>query len=312
MLGTHNTKYKYEGVPTLVEIIVGSGKTVDITDIQEMCDMLPAAGLFNFKGKANGQEYLTPEEKLDSVAQGTQQGVHNTELSVSASYLNRGISVDEAVRMIVDEICSRVDASQWNREEEERKVRAQAYDWVSKHANLSHLLPDGLRSAFEEAIAEGKRPKIVFRSDLGFHVRRYPLKDNVVEFPRQPAKRVIEAMPFGFDEATLKAREWVYGNHYQLGIVTGTVGPGGGGKSSLNLVEMVAMATGRNLLGEQPKERLPVWYHNAEDPIDEICRRLAGIIKYHGIPQSPGTPRDSGLQLRPAHIPIKRPRHQPT
>jgi hypothetical protein len=31
------------------------------------------------------------------------------------------------------------------------------------------------------------------------------------------------------------------------------------------MVEGVAMATARNLLGEQPTERLRVWFHNGED-----------------------------------------------
>jgi RecA-family ATPase len=64
-----------------------------------------------------------------------------------------------------------------------------------------------------------------------------------------------------------------------------TAGPGGMGKSSLDLVEAIAMATCRNLLGEQPEERLRVWYHNGEDPLDEINRRIAAICQHHSIPQ---------------------------
>jgi RecA-family ATPase len=55
------------------------------------------------------------------------------------------------------------------------------------------------------------------------------------------------------------------------------------GKSSLDMVEAVAMATGRNLLGEQLEECLRVWYHNGEDPIDEIERRLYAICRRYGI-----------------------------
>ena len=49
------------------------------------------------------------------------------------------------------------------------------------------------------------------------------------------------------------------------------------------MVELVAMVTARNLLGEQPAERLRVWLHNGEDPLDEIHRRLAG--QHYGISQ---------------------------
>ena len=96
----------------------------------------------------------------------------------------------------------------------------------------------------------------------------------------------IEARPFRrFDPATLPAREWLYGGHYQRGIVTATVGPGGGGKSSLNLVELIAICTGRPLLGEQPVIRCKAWYHNAEDDEDEIYRRIAAVCQHYEIDQ---------------------------
>jgi RecA-family ATPase len=60
---------------------------------------------------------------------------------------------------------------------------------------------------------------------------------------------------------------------------------GGMGKSSNDMVEAIAMATARNLLGEQPEERLRVWYHNGEDPREEIDRRLVAICQHYKIPQ---------------------------
>ena len=45
------------------------------------------------------------------------------------------------------------------------------------------------------------------------------------------------------------------------------------------------MATIRNLLGEQPPERLRVWYHNGEDSRDELNRRLLAICQHYKIPQ---------------------------
>ena len=52
------------------------------------------------------------------------------------------------------------------------------------------------------------------------------------------------------------------------------------GKSSIDMVEAIAMATCRNLLGEQPGERLRVWYHNGDDDMDEIDRRIAAICQH--------------------------------
>jgi hypothetical protein len=87
------------------------------------------------------------------------------------------------------------------------------------------------------------------------------------------------------DETQLPPREWIYGKHYQRGVISGTIAPGGSGKTSLCMVEAIAMATCRNLLGEQPDERVRVWYHNAEDTQDEVNRRAVAICKHFKIPQ---------------------------
>jgi len=87
------------------------------------------------------------------------------------------------------------------------------------------------------------------------------------------------------DETQLPPREWVYGKHYQRGVISGTIAPGGSGKTSLCMVEAIAMATCRNLLGEQPEQRVRVWYHNAEDTQDEVNRRVVAICKHFKIPQ---------------------------
>ena len=46
------------------------------------------------------------------------------------------------------------------------------------------------------------------------------------------------------------------------------------------------MTTGRDLLGEQPTARLKVWYHNGEDPLEEMQRRLVAICQHYGVPQT--------------------------
>ncbi len=78
-------------------------------------------------------------------------------------------------------------------------------------------------------------------------------------------------------------RQWLYGHHLQRKMLTGTVSPGGIGKSSLTLVDALSMACGRRLLRHwvhRPKG-LRVWYWCGEDPIDEISRRLeAACIHY--------------------------------
>jgi AAA domain len=85
------------------------------------------------------------------------------------------------------------------------------------------------------------------------------------------------------DPLLIPPREWAYGRHYQIGLVSSTIGPGGMGKTSLGMVEAIAMATGRNLLGEQPDCR-----RRARRPCHED-RRAGG----HGGPARPLRPRST-------------------
>lgn len=87
------------------------------------------------------------------------------------------------------------------------------------------------------------------------------------------------------DYAAIPARQWVYGQIYIRGFCGITVAPGGIGKSTLVLIEAIAMATGRNLLGIQPKGKLKVVYFNAEDPMVEIKLRVAAACLHYGIDQ---------------------------
>jgi AAA domain len=101
---------------------------------------------------------------------------------------------------------------------------------------------------------------------------------------QQAPARVIAFTPYTWrDPATLPRRRWLYGKHYIRKFLSTTIGAGGGGKSSLDLVEAVAMASGLNLLGVPVPDRLRVAYWG-EDPVDEIARRVGAILKHFKIP----------------------------
>ena len=58
-----------------------------------------------------------------------------------------------------------------------------------------------------------------------------------------------------FDVDALPVRRWVYDRHYIRGFVSVLASAGGIGKTSLQIVEALAIATGRDLLGEDVKEQ---------------------------------------------------------
>jgi hypothetical protein len=86
-----------------------------------------------------------------------------------------------------------------------------------------------------------------------------------------------------FDEASIEPRRWIYGNHYLRSFVSVLASAGGVGKTSLQIVEALAIVTGRPLLGEEVKEQTNVWIVNLEDPLEEIQRRVLAAMKHYGI-----------------------------
>ncbi len=83
------------------------------------------------------------------------------------------------------------------------------------------------------------------------------------------------------DPSTMPRRQWVYGRHLIRKFVSATFAPGGVGKSALVLAEAMAMASGKPLLGIQPRERLRVGYWNGEDPFEETERRALAAATLH-------------------------------
>ena len=87
------------------------------------------------------------------------------------------------------------------------------------------------------------------------------------------------------DPLTIPRREFIYGNHYIRDYLSLTVSPGGVGKSTLVLTEVLAMVTGKPLLGIEPLKKCNALYFNAEDPLDEVQRRVLAVCQYYNIKQ---------------------------
>jgi hypothetical protein len=83
------------------------------------------------------------------------------------------------------------------------------------------------------------------------------------------------------DGTKIARRSWLLKPAYIRQFVSNIASVGGSGKSSLTIVEALALVSGKNLLGETPLGKLRVWYINLEDPIDELHRRFAAAMKFH-------------------------------
>jgi hypothetical protein len=87
------------------------------------------------------------------------------------------------------------------------------------------------------------------------------------------------------DAAAIPPREWLYGTRLIRRFVSVLAAPGGVGKSALALGVAVALATGREILGERVHHSVPVWVLNLEDPLEELHRRVAALMRLHKLPR---------------------------
>jgi hypothetical protein len=242
--------------------------------------------------------------------------VHVTQRDVTASLTGRGRPVEETVARILaaTKVMAIADprCAGWDWAAEEDGLRRLCFGFINKTMrengeDLGHCLPDKLYDAWNRIIAEGGIPEVFHNlsgscvrrskrssagdkasnasgSDDGADERNGPGPEGQEEKP-QEKKRRIHLLPYDApDRALIPRRSWLYGFHYMRRIVSATVGPGGIGKSSLGLVEGVGMSIGRDLFGkEELGGPLRLWYHNGEDPRDEVNRRIAAICIRFGV-----------------------------
>lgn len=86
-------------------------------------------------------------------------------------------------------------------------------------------------------------------------------------------------------EESIKPRDWIMQDRYLGGFVTVIVSPGGVGKSTITMLDAVAIQSGQPLTGFEIRRQCPVWIYNTEDPHDELYRRMHAIAKQYKIPR---------------------------
>jgi RecA-family ATPase len=247
-----------------------------------------------------GQGPVDVEAELLALERG--RNANLVQRRIVPSMLRKGMDPYEVWDFVVDETMKRVgNRLGWTRAKEVVCVRRRIMcgynnvllDWYTPDQGVPDWLPytGDYRARWAETLARGGTPRMHYAGGK-FCVTSHPgpksgkkgADKNTGAGDESAPKRFV-LLPFEpFDLASLPPREWLYGRHYQRCTVSATVAPGGFGKTTLCMVEGVAMATARNLLGEQPLSRLRVWFHNGEDSREELKRRLGAICLHYDIP----------------------------
>jgi RecA-family ATPase len=318
--GSDNTK---GGFHRPCHVLVSTNAVYDVGEFEDLFDLYADRALLNFKqpaeapadskSKTNGAQVsvdwtgpVDVEARLAAMRYGGTNGssVNDTQKSVIPALLWRAIHPDEVIERVVDATMQMAqrDGLNWNRIEEIQAVAARCLsglsllqkDYDATTGEIPRWLAGEFHAAWTAALKQGRKPALS-RNRAGWYVRSYSLNTTTEEAggndtekkPEEPKdKRRVILKPFvPINPANLPPRRYLYARHYQRRVVSGTVAPGGTGKTSKGMVEAVALATCRNLLGEQPEERCRVWLHNGEDSLEELYRRIVAICQHYEIPQ---------------------------
>lgn len=173
----------------------------------------------------------------------------------------------------------------------EKNPKGVAENTIYKWEHIGRYPPDNLsagtlvqkaREVDPEYVPDRLKPEDWFDQAAASAVDEAPLFPEIELNPFQAP--TISLTPLRqFDPKTLPRRQWLYGNHYIRKYVSATAAPSAVGKSSMTMVEALAMATGKPLLGVQPKGTYRVWIWNGEDPIEELELRIAAAMQHYGL-----------------------------
>jgi AAA domain len=303
--GTHNSK---DDAWIECRYVRNGGAAVDLTELEEAVALYdrplltpkPVSGenVSYVDFTAGTKTSVDVEARLAAMRyQGPgDTGINCTWWTCMGSLLRHGTNVSDTIdRLHAAAVANCQDDP--NKENWHSDLAGMAERWLRHESEFVQLLDSKRHKVWTEAIAAGKQPRLVWRQDTGLQVRGYEQMApqsvgaaaadgtgaTVTPLPLPEAPFVLRAFE-PFDLALVPPREFLFGRHYQRRTVSGTVAPGGTGKSSLVMVESIAMAAGRNLLDEEVKERVRVWYHNGEDNMLELQRRVGGICQHYNIP----------------------------
>ena len=140
--GSHNTK---DGAWREVTVETNTGVKYKLATLEKWLDssqpvILKTKKQNVFLQVADAQMYKAPidaEDQLkEMVYQGDENGIHATQLRVTASLMSRGMPIDEIVAMVLQatkDCVAKVKGLRWDWTSEERALRKMCTDWAKKH-----------------------------------------------------------------------------------------------------------------------------------------------------------------------------------
>ena len=98
-----------------------------------------------------------------------------------------------------------------------------------------------------------------------------------------PPKPRLDAIDVGEDDKPIPPRQWLLGNVFCRQFVSGLIGAGASGKTSLRIGQGLELASRKPITGEQIFVRCRVLIVCLEDGMDELRRRVRAAMKHRKI-----------------------------
>jgi hypothetical protein len=203
-----------------------------------------------------GQQAMDRQLAAQSIMAGDDW--HNNIIRLVASYVSKGLS-DEEIHAITDSFTmSGYSVDDTRREVQQAIDGAREKGWTPP--------PDPVKEHMQ-------------KQNQALNIATEPSESYTEDATEQNWPTPYEM----FDALTLPRREWVYGYDYIKKYISVTASAGGIGKTSAIIVEALAIATGKDLLGTPVKEQANVWIINLEDPISEMQMRTIAAMQHYNL-----------------------------
>jgi hypothetical protein len=104
--------------------------------------------------------------------------------------------------------------------------------------------------------------------------------------PSAKAISTIAVFDVGAEDGKIPPREWLLGWTFCRKVLSALIGTGGFGKTSMRILQALALTCGRELTGEHIFFRSRVLIICLEDDMDELRRRVRAAMLHHGVKPS--------------------------
>lgn len=309
--GTCNTK---RSTPIRCERLWGSGKPVDLSEIEALIELLPSGGMFERRGGGNGRdphplpvtERTAPVDVDARLAAMKFQGagdsaIHTTQLQVTAALLRTGSPLDDVVADVLaatkHAVADDRRTAGWDWKQEEHDIRRMCADFISKAPELSAALPERLRTPFEATLTHGRVPKIVFSRLIGWHVRGFDPKNGRQDTGSPTARQQRGDSPEHgsaartsgwsyYDSTETTPPRWLVKRLLPETGVGILAGQWGSFKTTTALDLAVSVMTGQAFAGQFKVKRRGAVLYFAVEGAGTLKARLEAIARHRGAPEN--------------------------